>query len=208
MWFCGAPNFNLGGPWWVGNTDIATPCRTGNGASFTVWPSANVGKVIQRPASTSSSASASPSQTVSQTVQTKPAGSSTRSTTSAPSSTANATLVASSVDLPSNTAANQPAGSSGSGNSLSLALGIGLGAPLGIASIGFLAFLIWKTRYQKQQSLPASDIAPAQNLRKESIDHAAREMSGGETAQEMWAKNPRQIPEIDSRQQHEIYTLE
>lgn len=138
----------------------------------------------------------------------KPAGSSTRSTASAPSSTASATLVASSVDLPSNTATKQPAGSSGSGISLSLALGIGLGAPLGIASIGFLAFLLWKTRYQKQQSVPPSGLAPAQKLHKESIDQAAREMSGVEAAQEIWAKIPRQIPEIDSRQQHEIYTLE
>ncbi len=202
MWHCGAANTKLEGPWWVGDENIATPCESGQGASFTVWPSANVGKVIQRATSTSSSASASTSQAG----QTRPASSSTPSTTSASSFPAKATLGTSSGDLPSVPVTNQPGDSSGSGDTLSLALGIGLGVPLGVASIGFLAFLLWKARRQKQPSMPSSYFAQAEKLNEENFDQTAKEMGGNETAQEMWAKDPKELPEMDSRQQHEIYT--
>ena len=202
MWNCGAADNRLEGPWWVGDEKRVIPCQSGQGASFTAWPRETIGKVIQRTTSTSSSASASTSQTG----QTSPASSSTPSTTSALSPTTQATPRTSSVDLPSVPATNQPGGSSGSGDRLSLALGIGLGVPLGIASIGFLAFLLWKARHQKRPSMPPSDFAQADKLNGEYLDQTAKDMGGDETAQEMGEKDPKELPEIDSRQQHEIYT--
>lgn len=89
----------------------------------------------------------------------------------------------------------QSANSSNSGGSLSLALGAGVEAPLGLASIGFLAFLLRRNRRQKQASTPDDGLTrmraqnPAVNL-----DLGLKETSDGEIVQEMSAKNIRQIP--------------
>lgn len=203
MWFCGAANTSQTGPWWVGNTEVATPCESGRQVIFTDWPSANVVKIIQRPTSASSPAS----PTTSSTDQAESASSSTFSTTSAPSSTVSATLVGSSIDDLPVDMTRQASDPSGSGGSLSLALGAGLGIPLGIATIGFLAFLFWRIRRQNKPSHTSSGFAQGQkSITEVSLDQTARELSGGEAGQEMWAENPRQVPEIDSRQNYELGT--
>lgn len=202
MFNCGAPYNNIGGEYWVGDTELTTPCRSGRRASFTPWPTADIGKVIRRPALSSSE-----SVTTSSSDQTTFASSSALSATSASTFTVSSELVASSVNASSVAGTHQPGDSTASADRQSLALGAGLGVPLGMASLGFMAFLFWKLRQQKQKSIPYRDSTQAQKSRRErTIDQAARELSGGETGQEMWAENLREIPEIDSRQRHETGT--
>ena len=195
MWFCGSTNTSIRGPWWVGDTRVTTPCQYGERASFTTWPSAEVGNVIQRPASASSSPFAA-AKTVSQTITSR---------TSPPFAIVNATQITSPTGRAFVTVTNQPNDSSESRDRQSLALGTGLGIPLGIACVAFLAFLLWTIRQRKGESIRYEKSVKAQELdRGENHSQPPGEMSSGETGQEMWAESPRQFTEIDSRQNYEL----
>ena len=203
MWFCGSTGTDIRGPWWVGDTSVTTPCQYGERASFITWPSAEVGNVIQRPASVNS-ASITSAKTVSQTITPRASAS---SATSPPFAIVNATQVASSIDRASVTVTNQPSDSSESGDRQTLALELGLGVPLGIACLSFLAFLLWKIRQRKKNSIQDEKFAQARKPERE-VNHnnPPREISGGEAGQEMWAESPRQFTEIDSRSNYELDT--
>ncbi|KAL8647035.1 MAG: hypothetical protein Q9226_006602 [Calogaya cf. arnoldii] len=180
MWNCGAAKADLAGPWWVGDTKFTNVCESGQRASFTVWPSASIGKIIQQASPTGSSVSAT-----------------TVSTTSVPSST-----VSNTPDIPEQHKSDDSSGR------LSLALGAGLGVPLGMASIGFLAFLLWKIRYQRQSSQLNAGFTPVQQSQDTVMEsgHPLSEMAGGEARHEMLVKDGRNVPEIDSRQTYEVFT--
>ncbi|KAL8852974.1 MAG: hypothetical protein Q9221_002122 [Calogaya cf. arnoldii] len=180
MWNCGAAKADLAGPWWVGDTKYTNVCESGQRASFTVWPSASIRKIIERASSTGSSVSTT-----------------TLSTTSAPSSTVIIT-----PDIPQQDKSDDNRGR------LSLTLGAGLGVPLGMASIGFLAFLLWKVRSQRQSSRSTAGLPLSQESQQTVMQSGdtLNEMAGGEAGHEMWVKNGRNVPEIDSRQTYEVFT--
>ena len=186
MWFCGSTNGSIRGSWWVGDTRLTTPCQYGQRASFTTWPSAEVGQVIQRPTS------------VIMISQTTSSRSSVLPTTSAPYPTANATHPAAPVDRASVTVTNQPSNSSKSEDRQSLALGTGLGIPLAIACLALVAFLLRDRRQQKEKWIGDKNFAHERNNRPPG------ELSGSEVGQEMWQENPRPMTEIDSRENFEL----
>ncbi|KAL8992263.1 MAG: hypothetical protein Q9169_007237 [Polycauliona sp. 2 TL-2023] len=188
MWNCGAPNGDLAGPWWVGDSG-GTPCQSGTSASFTAWPSADIGKVIQRATATSSAAS-----------------STNQDTSSTPTTSANPSPASTTSD-------------DGSGDKLPMALGAGIGIPLGIAALGLLAFLLWRIRRQKQREQQQKPLPPPNYGQMEepssygnpnaNLYQPASEMNGDETSQGTWHK--KQVSEMDSQQMqqnHEIYTRE
>ena len=100
---------------------------------------------------------------------------------------------------------NQPSDSNKSGDRQTLALEMGLGIPLGIACVGFLAFLLWKVRQRKKKSIQDENVAQAREPERK-VDHnqPRREISGGEAGREMYAESPRQFTEIDSRSNYEL----
>lgn len=204
MWFCGSTNASIRGPWWVGDTRVTTPCESGERASFTIWPSAEVGQVIQRPTSLGSPSSAS-ATTFSQTITSRSAS---FPASSAPYPTANATNPAAPIDRASVPVTNQPSGSSESESARrqSLALGTGLGIPLGIACVALLAFLLRNRRQQKGKwKIGDETFAQARKPDRElDYNRPPGELSGSEAGQELWQDSPRPITEIDSQQNYEL----
>ena len=185
MWNCGAKNNSLGGPWWVGDSGSVTPCESGERASFTTWPSAKIGKVIQRTKALSTSAS---------------------TTAAATPSVVDVPSIALSTTKASATATNQPRQSSDGSSRLPVALGAGIGIPLGVAAVGFLAFLFWKVRQQKllqRESMNGDRSYVAQHGSDWEVcgDGRMGELGADDTRREMWAENPERYYEIDTREQ-------
>ena len=186
MWFCGSSRGSLGGPWWAGDEQETTPCKSGKSATFTIWPSANVGKVIKSGGSSSS--------VLSTTGSSSPLA---RSTLSVSTTTS---IVETSVATRSGTANTET-----NENKLPTALGAGLGIPLGIAAVGFLAFLYWRVRQQKTTIGQSRHRISRQQLEmREHTDVRNRELDGIEIRREMPASNSTLYHEADSSAQSKL----
>ena len=169
----------------MGDSKSVTPCESGKRASFTTWPSANIGKVIQ---------------------QTKALSSSTSATAAATPSLVNVPSIALPATKTSAAATNQPRQSSASGSRLPVASGAGIGIPLGVAAIGFPTLLFWKVRQHKllqRKSMNADRpyVAHHGPNWKAFSDRRMGELGADEAPREMWAENPKRYHEIDTREQ-------
>ena len=187
MWFCGSSRSSLGGPWWAGDEQETTPCKSGKSATFTIWPSANVGKVIKPGGSSSSVLSTAGSSS--------PLARSTHSvsTTNMDPSTGSS-ILETSVATRSGTTNTE-----NNDNKLPTALGAGLGIPLGIAAVGFLVFLFWRVRRQQTTIGQSRHRISRQQLEmRDHTDVRNRELDGMEIRREMPASNSTLYHEADS----------
>ena len=84
-------------------------------------------------------------------------------------------------------------------NKLPTALGAGLGVPLGVAAVGFLAFLYWRVRQQRRTIGHTRNRISRQGLEmREQTDGRNGELDGIGIRREMPAGNSSLYHEVDS----------
>lgn len=155
LWHCPPVN-NANEGWWCGNSGETTPCQPGIHASFVPY---TTGYILGFPPliTPTSALTKDPSNLVITGSSVGPSSKTSTISTSSPMDTSTGPFVPTrtqeqSTRLPTDPPI--PAQTQAHSTSLPTAIGVGIGVPLGIATIGLLAFLFWKESVRQRRSKP------------------------------------------------------